>query len=222
MGGLVVLLALSLAQTAAAPSRPPAQPPAKPASTPASVPTPQAAPVKPAVAAPTGQTPAQPQPATPAAPAATASVPATSSAPTAAPPAVQPGTPAQAGQGVPPEQSAETYTYRPEGRRDPFQSLLTLGSGAMTSRKGEGPSGMTLGEISVRGVLQSRGTLIAMIQGPDNKTYIVHQGDKLLDGTIKTITPQGLVVVQEVNDPLSLVKQREIRKLLRSLEDAKE
>ncbi len=56
----------------------------------------------------------------------------------------------------------------------------------------------------------------------DNRTYIVHQGDKLLDGTIKTIMPTGLVVVQEVNDPLSLVKQREVRKLLRSLEDAKE
>lgn len=81
---------------------------------------------------------------------------------------------------------------------------------------------MTLAEISVRGVMESRGTLVAMIQGPDNKTYIVHQGDKLLDGTIKTITPQGLIVVQEVNDPLSLVKQREIRKLLRSLEGAKE
>ena len=39
------------------------------------------------------------------------------------------------------------------------------------------PTGMTLGEISVRGVLQSRGTLVAMIQGPDNRTYIVHQGD---------------------------------------------
>ena len=38
----------------------------------------------------------------------------------------------------------------------------------------------------------------------------------------RAITPQGLVVVQEVNDPLSLVKQREVRKLLRSLEDAKE
>jgi hypothetical protein len=70
--------------------------------------------------------------------------------------------------------------------------------------------------------MQSRGSLVAMIQGPDNKTYIVHQGDKLLDGTIKTIMPQGLVIVQEVKDPLSLVKQREIRKLLRSLEDPKE
>ena len=70
--------------------------------------------------------------------------------------------------------------------------------------------------------MQSSGALIAMIHGADNKTYIVHQGDKLADGTIKAITQQGLIVVQEVNDPLSLVKQREIRKLLRSLEDAKE
>ena len=81
---------------------------------------------------------------------------------------------------------------------------------------------MTVGEISVRGIMQSKGALVAMIQGPDNKTYIVHPGDKLLDGTIKTITPQGLIVIQEVNDPLSLVRQREVRKLLRSLEDAKE
>jgi Tfp pilus assembly protein PilP len=117
---------------------------------------------------------------------------------------------------------AETYSYRAEGRRDPFQNLLHTGSDThATSRKGEGPSGMTLGEISVRGIMQSRGSLVAMVQGPDNKTYIVHQGDKLLDGTIKTITPQGLIVMQEVNDPLSLVKQREVRKLLRSLEDAK-
>ena len=45
---------------------------------------------------------------------------------------------------------------------------------------------MTVGEISVRGIMQSRGALVAMVQGPDNKTYIVHQGDKLLDGTIKS------------------------------------
>ena len=81
--------------------------------------------------------------------------------------------------------------------------------------QGEGPAGLTVGEISVRGVMQSRGALVAMIQGPDNKTYIVHQGDKLLDGTIKSVTPQGLVVVQEVNDPLSLIKQREVRKQIR-------
>ena len=70
-------------------------------------------------------------------------------------------------------------------------------------------------------MLQSRNGLIAMVQGPDNKTYIVHQGDKLLDGSIKTITTQGLIIEQDVNDPLSVVKQREVRRLLRGLEDPK-
>ena len=123
-----------------------------------------------------------------------------------------------------PPATPDTYSYQPDGRRDPFVSLVGTGSDPhpASSRKTDGPAGMTVAEISVRGVMQSRGLLVAMIQGPDNKTYIVHQGDKLLDGTIKAITPQGLIVIQEVNDPLSLVKQREIRKLLRSLEDAKE
>jgi Tfp pilus assembly protein PilP len=129
-----------------------------------------------------------------------------------APPAAKPATP-------PPD----PYTYQADGRRDPFLSLVGTGSEARAiPGKRDGPAGLTVAEVSVRGVMQSRGALIAMIHGADNKTYIVHQGDKLADGTIKTITPQGLIVVQEVSDPLSLVKQREVRKLLRSLEDAKE
>jgi Tfp pilus assembly protein PilP len=142
--------------------------------------------------------------------------------PSTTPPAGAAAAPAKPAASQPP--APENYTYQAEGRRDPFLSLVGSGSEprAALSRKGEGPAGMTLGEISVRGIVQSRGALVAMVQGPDNKTYIVHQGDKLLDGTIKTITPQGLIVIQEVNDPLSLVKQREVRKLLRSLEDAKE
>ena len=89
------------------------------------------------------------------------------------------------------------------------------------TRKGDGLGSLSLAEISVRGILESRGSLIAMITGADNKTYIVHAGDKLLDAKIKGITAQGLIVVQDVNDPLAVVKQQETRKLLRSLEDAK-
>jgi Tfp pilus assembly protein PilP len=137
-------------------------------------------------------------------------------APGAAAPAAAPAAPA-------PPPAQEAYTYKADGRRDPFLNLLGTGTeNKLTSHKGEGPAGMTVGEISVRGVMQSRGALIAMIQGPDNRTYVVHQGDKLLDGTVKSVTPQGLVIVQEVNDPLSLIKTREVRKMLRSLEDAKE
>ena len=164
-----------------------------------------------AAQAPAPKSATPPAPAQPAAPAA-APKPVTSA--TAAP------VPAPAAPAAPP---ADVYSDHADGRRDPSPRLVGTGSAAAaTSRKGEGAARLAVGEISVHGVMQSRGALVAMIMGPEKKTFIVHPGDKLLDGTIKAITPQGLVVVQEVNDPLSLVKQREIRKLLRALEDAKE
>ena len=116
----------------------------------------------------------------------------------------------------------DTYSYSAGGRRDPFVSLIGAGVDPMAvTARGTGAAAFVVGEISVRGVIQSRDALIAMIQGPDNKTYVVHQGDKLADGVVKSVTSQGLVVVQDVSDPLSNQKQREVRKLLRSLEDAK-
>ena len=122
-----------------------------------------------------------------------------------------------------PAPPAEAFTYESGGRRDPFLNLVGAGAEPrLASKRGDGPSGLSVSEISVRGILQSRGAFVAMVQGPDNKTYLVHQGDKFIDGTIKTITSQALIIVQEVNDPLSLIKQREIRKPLRSLEDAKQ
>jgi len=142
-------------------------------------------------------------------------------APAAKPPVTPPAAPAQPPAVAKPP--VESYSYNPDGRRDPFVGLIGVGlEPAVMAKKGEGAASLMVAEISVRGVMQSRTGLIAMVQGPDNKTYIVHSGDRFADGTIRSVTPQGLVIIQEVNDPLSLVKQREIRKLLRSLEDAKE
>lgn len=130
-------------------------------------------------------------------------------------PVQQPATPAPA-QAAPPE----NYTYQTEGRRDPFTNIFGTGAqqAPIGSQRPIGPAGMTVDELSVRGVMQSRGGFIAVVLGPDNKTYMIHQGDKLLDGVVRAVNAEGLVVVQEVNDPLSLVKQREVSKKLRSLE----
>jgi Tfp pilus assembly protein PilP len=139
--------------------------------------------------------------------------------PKPAPPQGQPPT-SSAPAAQPPAAPPESYTYDPAGRRDPFLDLLSAGSEPrlVSSRRGEGVAGLSVGDISVRGLMQSRGGFYAMVQGPDGKTYMMHPGDKLLDGTVKTVNAEGLVIVQEVNDPLSLVKQREISKRLRSLE----
>jgi Tfp pilus assembly protein PilP len=83
-------------------------------------------------------------------------------------------------------------------------------------------AGIRVDELSVRGIMQSRERLVAMVQGADNRTYLIHQGDKLADGVVKSITPQGLVLVQDVSDPHATDKTREVRKLLRTPEDDKE
>lgn len=121
-----------------------------------------------------------------------------------------------------------TYTYQAGGRRDPFRSLLppirtasAVPAGATPPGLIEGPKDINVSDLTVRGVLQSGSTYLAMVQGPNGKTYVVHQGDSLRNGTIRSITPQGLVIVQEISDPLSTQKQREVRKLLRSFEEAK-
>ena len=78
-----------------------------------------------------------------------------------------------------------------------------------------------VGEAVLRGIIQSRQSYIAMVQALDQRTYIVHVGDRLLDGTVKTITADRVIFLQEVNDPLSLTKQKEVSKTLRVLEEVK-
>jgi Tfp pilus assembly protein PilP len=140
-------------------------------------------------------------------------------APTAQPAPAQPAAPATAAPA--PAPTAEAYTYDPAGRRDPFVSLLSRGIEPATGKKLTGLSGLTTSEVMVRGVMQSRNSYVALLSGPDGKTYSAHVNDRLLDGVIRSVTPQGIVIMQEVNDPLSLVKQREVRKGLRTAEDGK-
>ena len=130
--------------------------------------------------------------------------------------------PAQ-GAAKPPAQPLPTidpaYVYEPAGRRDPFVSLLGRGEDANPkAARPPGLSGLLIGEITVKGVVRDRTGYIAMLQAPDNKTYTVRVGDKLLDGTVKSISQEKVIFSQDVNDPLSLVKQREVPKPVRQAE----
>jgi hypothetical protein len=117
------------------------------------------------------------------------------------------------------------YTYNPESRRDPFVSLVRRGTDVASSNPGQRPSGiagMTAAEVVLKGIVETfkpKGWM-AMLQGTDAKTYLVRPGDRLLDGTIRTITADTIVIVQKVNDPLSLQTTREVRKVLRETEEA--
>jgi Tfp pilus assembly protein PilP len=114
------------------------------------------------------------------------------------------------------------FTYEADGRRDPFISLLRRGLDSRNSGpKMAGLAGLGTSEVSLRGVLTSEGAFVGILQGVDAKNYIVRVGDRLSDGTIRSISKDSMVILQQVNDPLSLEKQREVRKLLRQTEEAK-
>ena len=140
--------------------------------------------------------------------------PAAQAAPPAAPAAV-PQAPA----------AAPAFVYNPEGRRDPFISLVRRAAEAR-DRQGKQPSaggvsGFLVSELTLKGVMVSRGERVALVAGPDAKTYLVRVNDRLLDGTVRAITADSLVCLQDVNDPLSLTKQREVRMTLRAVTEAK-
>ena len=112
------------------------------------------------------------------------------------------------------------YTYDASGRRDPFMAL-DRASDPRSAGKVNGLAGLMINEATVKGVVKSRGRMLAMVQAPDNKTYIVRASDRLLDGEVRAVTAEAVVFVQNVNDPLSPVRQREIRKPLRIVEEGK-
>lgn len=116
------------------------------------------------------------------------------------------------------------FSYASAGRRDPF-TTLTRGTASVTDNvtgtRPPGAAGILVEELSVRGIVLSNGTYVAMVSGPTKQTYSVRAGAKLLDGTVQSITPRAVVILQHVSDPLSLQKQREVRKLLRTQEEGK-
>jgi Tfp pilus assembly protein PilP len=126
--------------------------------------------------------------------------------------------PAQPASPQPPPTPDPGYTYNPAGRRDPFVTLAgrgEVGTGPGMLRPA-GVAGLLIGEVSVKGVLRDRDGFLALLHAPDNKTYTVRVGDKLFDGTVKSINQEKVIFSQNVNDPLSLVKQREVPKPVRS------
>ena len=165
---------------------------------------------------------AQSPPAKVAAAAPVASAPVAASAPAAASTPANAASPAAAA--APPPLEPQGFTYDPQGRRDPFVSLLRRGSDAQRpsgSTRPSGLAGLETSEVTLKGTIATQGSYVGIVRGSDSKTYVVRAGDKLLDGTITVINPESMVITQQVTDPLSLEKQREVRKLLRQTEEGK-
>jgi Tfp pilus assembly protein PilP len=108
---------------------------------------------------------------------------------------------------------SEAYRYDPQGRRDPFQSLIGPAPKLQPGQRPPGPPGFLIDEIKLQGIIRTKQQgLIAMINGPDNKGYLIKVGDKVLDGEVIRLTPSSVVFRQEVNDPTRIERFREVVK----------
>jgi len=108
--------------------------------------------------------------------------------------------------------------YATAGRRDPFLTLVrpripppTVGPMA-PARPRAGLAALSLADVTVRGVLRAGDTMMAILEGPDKKSFNAKLEDQLADASVKTIDAQGVVFVIRP-DGASPV---EIRKALRS------
>ena len=94
--------------------------------------------------------------------------------------------------------SENEYHYDPQGRRDPFRSLI--GSKEPTGRGGQGIAGFLVEEIDLQGVVRTNQGLVAMVTGPDNNGYLLRVGDRVFDGEVVRITPTAVVFRQETRE----------------------
>ena len=108
--------------------------------------------------------------------------------------------------------TGDTYHYDPQGRRDPFRSLVGPAPKLEAGSRPPGPAGFLIDEMKLQGVIKTKQGPVGMINGPDNKGYLVHVGDKVLDGEVIRVTPSSVVFRQEVNDPTRIERYREVVK----------
>jgi Tfp pilus assembly protein PilP len=107
---------------------------------------------------------------------------------------------------------ADTYRYDPQGRRDPFRSLVGPAPKIDQGVRPPGIPGFLIDEIKLTGIVRTRQGIVGVIAGPDNKGYLIRIGDKVLDGEVVRITPSSVVFRQEVNDPTRIERFREVVK----------
>jgi Tfp pilus assembly protein PilP len=108
--------------------------------------------------------------------------------------------------------TTDTYRYDPQGRRDPFRSLIGPTPQLEPGQRPPGIPGFLIDEMKLQGIFKTRAGLTAMVSGPDNKGYTIKVGDKVFDGEVVRITPTSVVFRQEVNDPTRIERYREVVK----------
>ena len=120
------------------------------------------------------------------------------------------------------ELAGQSGGYDAGGRRDPFVSLIvpktnpTAPRVAAASRPGAGLAGVAVSDVQLKGVIRSGTNFVAILEGPDGRTFLAKQLDRLMNGVVKGIERDAVVFTERVADAAGAIRQRDVRKALRA------
>ncbi|MCP9462842.1 MAG: pilus assembly protein PilP [Nitrospira sp.] len=114
------------------------------------------------------------------------------------------------------------YVYLPEGRRDPFLSILReAGAGAEGGKKTDEMNvpplqRVSVAELTVIGIVWGGFGYMAMVQTPDGKGYAVQRGTRIgnNNGIVSAITEKAVIVEERFTDIYGKKQVREYAKPL--------
>jgi hypothetical protein len=91
--------------------------------------------------------------------------------------------------------------YEDGNRRDPFTSLIAAKAG-YSSGPGvpavPGLPGLALADVTVRGVVRSGENILAILEGPNQKSYVARPKDRLRDASVQTIDTTGVIFAEQL------------------------
>ena len=105
------------------------------------------------------------------------------------------------------------YAYNPEGRRDPFRSILVTSETGKTLESLPPLLRTDVSELRLIGIVWGGFGYSAMVQTPDGKGYTIHVGTPVGPnrGKVRTITEQYLTVEEKYTDIFGENKAREVK-----------
>jgi hypothetical protein len=108
--------------------------------------------------------------------------------------------------------------YDDGGRRDPFVTLMTPKK-ALAAENAKRPRlgliSLAVADVSVKGIVRSGTGMMAVLEGPDGKSFVARSKDKLQDAVVKSIDADGVVFVEQTVEASGSAHPRDIRKTLR-------
>ena len=101
-----------------------------------------------------------------------------------------------------------------QARRDPFESLVGRQKSAADAAKNlpPGKAGLQVSTLRLDGIVKSPNGMIAVVSNPQARTYFLHEGDHLYDGTVEKISMDGVSFHEEGKDAFGKPVERQVNK----------